>query len=533
MRIRVRNVVLTLGALAGLAGLARADVKPHPLFADGAVLQREIAVPVWGTADDGEKVTVKIQDQAASTEAKDGKWLVRLKPLKAGGPFTLTIAGKNTIELKDVLVGEVWVCSGQSNMAMTMNRTYEADKAIAGSKDPMLRLFSVPGKVSDEPLRDFNAKGFPLQARQAWKAAEPGSVRNFSAVGYYFGRDLRKALGVPVGLINSSVGGTPAEAWTSRQALESNPEFKSVFAADAQMLKNYPMVLEHYETALTKYKEEAAEAKKKGEEPKQAPRRPLGPNATGRPAVLYNGMIAPLQPYAIRGAIWYQGEGNAGRAYQYQSLFSSMIKSWRDEWNQGEFPFLFVQLAPFMKIQEEPGESAWAELRESQLKTSQTVPRTAMAVITDVGEESDIHPKHKAEVGERLGQAARALVYGEKIVGSGPEFTKLEVKGDKAILHFKNVGAGLVAKDGPLKGFTIARKDRVFHNADAEIDGDTVVVHSEKVSEPVAVRFGWSNFPVVNLWNKDGLPATPFRSDDFPMSTVPKPRGATPRRAAR
>jgi sialate O-acetylesterase len=505
--------------------VATADVRPHPLFADNMVLQRGKPVPVWGTADDGERVTVKIQEQEAQTTARDGKWMVRLKELKAGGPYTLTIAGKTTCVISNVLVGEVWVCSGQSNMAMTLSRCADAERVIAASKDPMLRLITVPQKTSDTPLGGMSTEGPPLRSGQGgWKEAGPATVGSFSGVGYFFGRDLREALGVPVGLINSSVGGTPAEAWTSREGLASDPSLKDIFTRDAELLAAYPTAMARFPAELEAHKRAVAEAKKNGSPLPWAPRAPYGRNSTGRPSVLYNGMIAPLAPLAIRGFLWYQGEGNASRAYQYQLLLTTLIKSWRDTWGQGNLPFLIVQLAPFQKIETKPSESAWAELREAQLKTSQTVSNTALAVITDVGEEDDVHPRRKAPVGARLALAARALAYGERIESSGPVFTRMDVAGNKAVLHFDHAGDGLVAKDGPLKGFTIAGADRRFGIAEAEIEGDTVVVHSDQVEHPLAVRYGWANYPLGNLWNKQDLPASPFRTDVFPLTTLPHPR---------
>ena len=516
---------LGLATLLALPGPASADVKPHVLFTDGAVLQRGIAVPVWGTADDGEKVTVKIQDQEVSTKARDGKWMVKLAELKAGGPFTLAIEGKNKVEVADVLVGEVWVCSGQSNMEWTLEKAAEFEAAKAKSDDPMLRLYTVAKAVSDEPLATLDRKESPGQ--RAWLSSDAESAAKFSAVGYFFGRDLRKALDVPVGLIHSSWGGTAAEAWTSRKTLESNPDFKGLLDDYERALARYPQALEKYEADRAAYREKAAQAKAEGKAAPSAPRPPVGPKSP-HPAGLYNAMLAPLQPYAIRGAIWYQGEANAGRAYQYRTLFPAMIQDWRQTWGQGDFPFLLVQLAPYRKIVDQPVESDWAELREAQLMATHTLPKVGMAVITDVGEEDDIHPKKKEPVGSRLALAARSIAYGEEIVGTGPEYIGNSVKGDRVTLRFKNVGQGLVAKDGPLKGFAVAGEDRKFVNADAEIEGDAVVVHSDKVSNPVAVRFGWANFPVVNLWNKEGLPATPFRTDDFPMITQPRPRRAQP-----
>ena len=517
-----RALTATSLALASLLigpTLASADVKPHVLFTDGAVLQRDMPVPVWGTADDGEKVTVKFQGQEVGTTAQGGKWMVKLAALKASGePSTLTIEGKNKVEVADVLVGEVWICSGQSNMEWPLSKAANAEEAASKAADPMLRLYSVPRAVADEPLDTIKRNESPGQ--RAWLSSDPDSAAKFSAVGYFFGRDLRKALGVPVGLIHASWGGTAAETWTSRKTLESNPALKVLLDDYQKILERYPAAREKFRADQASHSERVAQAKAAGKTPPTAPRVPTGPN-TPHVAALYNGMIAPLVPYAIRGAIWYQGEANAGKAHQYRTLFAAMIRDWRENWGQGDFTFLAVQLAPYMKIVDAPTESAWAELREAQLMATHVLPKVGMAVITDVGEENDIHPKKKEPVGARLALAARVIAYGEDIVGNGPEYIGNSVKGDRVTLRFKNVGQGLVARDGPLKGFTIAGEDRKFTNAEAEIEGDAVVVHSDKVEKPVAVRFGWANYPVVNLWNKEGLPATPFRTDDFPMMTDP------------
>jgi len=451
---------------------ARADVQPNALFSSGAVLQQGMSVPVWGTASEGEKVTVSFEGQRVSTVARGGKWMVRLKPLRAGGPFQMIISGENEIRLGDIYVGEVWVCSGQSNMQMPLEQTENADQVIAASKDPMLRLFTVPNIAADEPAAAVNA---------VWRECGPEAVAKFSAVGYFFGRDLRRALKVPIGLIDSSWGGTAAQAWTSPSALAASPEFRGMLPDPSNP----------------------------GE----------GPHRGG---VLFNGMIAPLLPYAIRGAIWYQGESNAGAAYQYRTLFPTMIRSWREAWGQGDFPFLFVQLAPWQPTPTNPAEGTWPELREAQLLTAKTCPNTAMVVITDCGDEKDIHPKRKEPVGVRLAIAARAIAYGEKIEYSGPIYKSMIVKGDRVILYFDHVGSGLVAKGGELKGFTIAGEDRVFHPARASIYGSSVIVSSPEVARPVAVRYGWQNYPIVNLYNREGLPASPFRTDDFPMVTKPR-----------
>jgi len=479
---------------------ARADVKLPSLVSDGMVLQQGMAVPLWGWADEGESVTVVFQNQKVTATAKDGKWMVRLKPLKAGGPFTLTVSGKNKIELKNVLVGEVWICGGQSNMGWRLNQSDNAEAEIAAAKYPMIRLFTVPRAELDAPVTDV---------KSGWKECSPESAATFSAVGYYFGRDLHKARNVPIGLINNAVGGSPAESWTSAGVLNNDAEYKE-FAAD------YPKRMEKYEKAMEKYKEDAEKAKA---ENKPAPRAPGKP---WMPSGLYNGMLSPLAPYAIKGAIWYQGESNATRAYQYRRLFPTMIRDWRALWRQGDFPFLFVQLAAFGPNSQKLGESDWAELREAQLMTLSASPKTGMALAIDVGTYDDIHPRKKEPVGVRLALTARALVYGEKIVHSGPVYQSLKVEGDKAILSFKHTGGGLEARGGELKGFIIAGADKVWREAKAEIKGDRVIVSSPEALKPVAVRYAWAKYPECNLYNKEGLPATPFRTDDWPGVTQSK-----------
>ncbi|MEX0713705.1 MAG: sialate O-acetylesterase [Pirellulales bacterium] len=467
----VRSIAALLAAAVFFSGSASlAAVKPHNLFTPGAVLQRGREVPVWGTAAEGEKVTVRFQGQELSTEAKDGRWRVTLQPLEAGGPFDLVISGENTVEIKDVLVGEVWIASGQSNMQWAVSQSAEPEQTIAESANPMIRLFTVPRRATAEPQTEVEA---------AWAQCGPETVPGFSAVAYAFGRDLQKHLNVPVGLISTNYGGTPAEAWTSRAKLDGHPDLKCAFGS--QPATDHP----------------------------------------SSPAGLYNAMIHPLLPYAIQGAIWYQGESNASRAWQYRTLFPAMIQDWRTAWGQGDFTFLTVQLAPFTAIVDEPGESDWAELREAQLLSTQVLVNAGMVVITDLGAEQDIHPKQKAPVGARLALAARALAYGEPIEHSGPVYSGMEIKGDRVVLSFTHLGGGLVAKDGPLAGFTVAGKDRKFVKAYAEIDGGHIVVHSPQVPQPVAVRFGWANYPVVNLWNAAGLPAIPFRTDVFPGKTQP------------
>ena len=392
--------ILICAAMALVFATACAAVQPNPLFSDGAVLQRGIEVPVWGTANNGEKVTVSFRKQTVSTVAQNGKWMVKLQPLKAGGPFTMKI---NSLEIKNILVGEVWICSGQSNMEWALNQADNGSEAVAASADPMLRLFHVDHHLSKKPLDLAPATG--------WLESSPSSTGGFSAIGYFFGKYLRQSLKVPVGLIESSWGGTLAEACDSRDALLAHPEFHQMLVISDEAVND---------------------------------------GRTDRACQLFNGMIAPLVPYAIRGAIWYQGESNVGRGHEYQTLFPTMIGSWRDAWGQGNFPFLFVQIAPYLPIVTEPRESPEAELREAQFLTSLTCPNTAMTVVTDYGNPGDIHPRVKEPVGQRLALAAQGLAYGKRVVYSGPVYKSMKVKADQAILSFDSIGRGLVAKGGEL-----------------------------------------------------------------------------------
>jgi sialate O-acetylesterase len=477
---------LGLALLTALVTSVRADVRLPALFSDNMVLQQGTRVNVWGWADDGEEVQVTFRGKTARTKARDGRWMVELSRFKAGGPDTLVVEGRNRVELKNVLVGEVWVCSGQSNMEWPLKSADEGSNAIAASDNSQLRLFHVPKTRAAEPANDVKA---------GWKAAGPESTPDFSAVAYYFGRDLQKALKVPVGLIETCWGGTPAEDWVSKRVLQANPAYKK----------------DILDTALNSASSAGATNKNS---------RPL-------PTELYNGMISPLIPYSIKGAIWYQGESNAGRARQYRTLFPDMIKNWRQDWEQGDFTFIAVQLAPYDKVKKreiaaitaKPEDSDWAELREAQLLTTKALPKVGMAVITDVGEKDNIHPRKKEPVGGRLALAAQGIAYRENIEYSGPIYRSMRIKGQKVILSFDH-GDGLQARGGELTGFAICGPDKNFVWAKAAIEGDKVVVSSPEVSKPVAVRYGWSDFPVLNLWNKAGLPASPFRTDDFPMITA-------------
>jgi sialate O-acetylesterase len=507
--------ILSLVLLLVSAGTVCADVKLPAVIGDNMVLQRGMEVPIWGWAEPGEMVHVNGSWRNlwwCRAADKDGKWMVRIDPpAKAGGPYEMTVRGKNTITIKNVLVGEVWVCSGQSNMQWSVRQSANVEQEIAAADYLNIRLFAVERKPAEQPQSDCVG---------SWTLCSPQTVAGFSAVAYYFGRELHKELNVPVGLIHTSWGGTPAEAWTSKKTLELDPDFEPILKRYADVIAKYPEAKSEYEQKLKEWEKAVAGAKAEGKQPPQRPHPPRGPGHKNNPSELYNAMIAPLIPYGIGGAIWYQGESNVGRAYQYRKLLPAMIQNWRDDWGQGDFPFLFVQLANFMAVNPEPVESAWAELREAQLMTL-ALPKTGMAVIIDIGEANDIHPKNKQDVGKRLALWALAGSYGKKLVYCGPVYKSMRVEGNKIVLHFDHVGGGLVAGGGELlKGFAIAGADRKFAWADAKIDGDAVVVSCDKVTKPVAVRYAWADNPVCNLYNKEGLPASPFRTDGWPGITV-------------
>jgi sialate O-acetylesterase len=503
-------ILLCFGSNGGF-DLLRADVRLPGLFSDHLVLQQQMRIPVWGWADPDEQVTVTFRGRKTSTVAgADGRWSVRLPRQRAGGPYSLEVTGRNRIELTDVMVGEVWICSGQSNMEWPVHRSFEPDAAIANSANAQVRLFTVPKLKAEAPVDDV--KG-------SWKECGPETVRDFSAVAYFFGRALQEARGVPVGLIHTSWGGSPAEVWIREELLAAHPGYKR------DILDPFPELARRHQEEIDRWERENEALKQQGKKAERP--RPWG---IWKPAELFNGMIAPLIPYAIRGAIWYQGESNAGRAWQYRTLFPDMIQNWRVDWGQGAFPFLAVQLAPWDRnrnrapeiIASEIGDSDWAELREAQLLATRALPKVGMVVITDVGDKDDIHPARKQPVGERLALLARSIAYGEKIVASGPVFRRLKIRRDQAIVEFDHTGGGLESRGGQLRGFTLAGEDQKFLPARAEIDGDRVVVSTPLVPDPVAVRYGWADYPIVNLFNREGLPASPFRTDDFRMITAPK-----------
>jgi sialate O-acetylesterase len=623
-----------------------AQVKLPRLISNGMVLQRDADVKIWGWAAPGEAVAVEFRDNTYRTTATEsGEWEITITPVTAGGPHSMTIRASNTIMLDDIYFGEVWICSGQSNMELPMSMVSPLyQEEINQAHYPLIRHFAVPQKYNfNEPLKDLDGG--------SWKLATPTSVNDFSAVAFFFARELHQKYNIPIGLINTSLGGSPAESWMSEQALEQFPEhlreaqrFKdasliqrieqqdrqridawykqadqndagyqstpwhhpgintrnwsnitvpgywadgalgpvngvvwyrkdftiranaagkaaklnlgNIVDADSVFINGVFVATTSYQYPPRRYEIPAGLLKKgknnitirvinntgrggfvpdKDYEIITADNRidlrgqwkyksgttmePLAPQTFIRwkPLGLYNAMLFPLLNYHIRGVIWYQGESNTGRPKEYAELFPAMIQDWRNSWNQGDFPFLYVQLANFMPARSEPSESNWAMLRESQLKTL-SVPNTAMAVTIDIGEWNDIHPLNKKDVGVRLALAAQKVAcHDEQVVASGPIYKDIIIEGNKALITFHSTGSGLMAKgDRQLKGFAVAGKDGRFVWAQARIENNRVVVWSDKVSEPVAVRYAWADNPHdANLYNVEGLPASPFRTDTF------------------
>lgn len=508
----IRPLIVIVSLILPAAG-AWAEVRLPAVISDRMVLQQGIENPVWGWADAGEQVTVSIADQKLTATPDDaGKWMVKLKPLQATGePATLTIEGKNKLVVNDVLVGEVWVCSGQSNMEWSVNSGSASEEEKASADYPQMRMFTVQKAVVGKPAQELKGE---------WVICTPQTVGGFSAVAYFFGKELHKQLGQPVGLIHTSWGGTPAESWTERSALEADADLKPIVERWEQQLADFEKQVEALPQQLAEWKTAAAAAEAAGRPIPNPPSFPQDPRSHAwRPAGLYNAMIAPLVPYGIKGAIWYQGESNAGRAYQYRKLLPAMVATWRKAWGQGDFPFGIVQLANFTPRNTEPVESDWAELREAQAMTA-AQPNNGLAVTIDIGDAADIHPRNKEDVGKRLAAWALSTTYGKEIAGSGPVFESMQVEGNVIRLKFAHTHGGLEARGGPLKGFAVAGEDRKWVWADAKIEGEEVVVTSAHASQPVAVRYAWSNNPECNLYNNAGLPAVPFRTDDWPGVTV-------------
>jgi len=494
-----------------------ADVSLNNMFGDHMVLQQGIRNKVWGKADPREVITVTFDSQTHSTTAgADGMWSVFLNPVtEYGGPHTLTVKGKNTVTFNDVLIGEVWVCAGQSNMQWAINNTNDADLEKASAKLPMIRLISVPQVGTQEPQSNFNGK---------WAVCTPETVANFSAVGYLFGRQLHQTLGVPVGLINNAWGGSTAEAWVKRDTLKANEKLKPLHDRWTKMEANYEAAKADFEAKMVQWKAASEKAKADGKPTPGQPGNPDGQmKGNSRPGNIHSGVLTPSIGYGIRGAIWYQGESNADRAYEYRELFPLMIKSWREEWGLGDFPFYWVQLADYKGEKTEPSESDWAELREAQTMTLQSLPNTGEAVIIDIGEGKDIHPKNKQDVAKRLARWALAETY--KIPGiacKSPLYKSMETKDAKIVLAFDNITGGWRPFDiNEARGFTIAGADKKFVPAKATLLPDgRIEVGSDAVANPVAVRYAWADNPVCNMYSGVGLPLTPFRTDEFPGVTA-------------
>jgi sialate O-acetylesterase len=517
----LRQLIILCELLALPAVAAHAEIALPALISDGMVLQQGVKARLWGTASPGEQVTVSYGAQRGRAVADpSGRWSLNLGPLAAGGPLPLLFSGENQITLHDVLVGEVWVCSGQSNMGMTVGPTappyYTGVTAYAeevrSASYPMLRLFTVGRAVASKPQRDVHG---------VWTAARPETVNAFSAVGYFFGRELLRTLKVPVGIICAAQGSTTAETWMSRAALESDAEFGSLLEAESRLLATYPGGVADFERRFAQWKQDSATAAEEGTPIPPAPLVPPDPRqSSDRPAVLFNGMIAPLTSYSIKGVIWYQGESNTDRPMQYRKLFPTLIRDWRRAWGQGDFPFLYVQLTSW-GIQY--FQLRFPELREAQAMAL-SLPRTAMAITTDIGDGTDGHPRNKQDIGYRLGLAAQAVAYGRDVIYEGPTFDSLSIEGDTAHVRFRNARGGMIAKNWPpgsRSGFELAGADRRFVEAEARIDGDLVHVRSNLVPQPVAVRFNWKDQPWYHLYNAAGLPAPPFRTDAWNEPSMP------------
>jgi sialate O-acetylesterase len=491
-------------AVVFAAGL-RADVTPAAPFQDHAVLQRDKPLPVWGRAEPGERVTVVFKGRTVgTTTGADGHWMVYLEPVEAcAEPAELTITGKNTVTLRDVLVGEVWLASGQSNMEWPVARSADAEKEIAGARYPLIREFNAARTSVMEPAHTVGGR---------WTVCTPETAGEFSAVAYHFARSLHRRLGVPVGIVNSTWGGTAIEAWLDRFTLQGTAAWPAIDARWQEGLAEFEerKVNHPLEMAAWREAEEKARATKTPN-PLPRPRAPVGPGTPYAPAGLFNGMIAPLQPFALRGAIWYQGESNWHRPAEYAGLFPAMIRAWRAQWGTDDLPFYFVQLAGY-QVPDDPSGRGWAWLREAQT-AALALPATGMAVAIDIGDPKDIHPRNKQEVGRRLALLARTGVYELPGDAHGPVFASVQREGAALRVQFRHVTDGLTAEKKPPQALEIASADRKFYPATGRIERDTLIVSAPEVREPVAVRYAWSNHPEANLFGGNGLPVAPFRSD--------------------
>jgi sialate O-acetylesterase len=513
------NLKLTLlSILVLLSSLqAAADVRLPDVIGSSMVLQQKQTVQVWGWAEPGEAVTVTFSDLKRTVIAGvDGKWRIELGKFAANAtPQTMTIAGRNTIELKDILIGEVWLVAGQSNMQWRLPESTDGEAATAAAHHPNIRLFNVSREVA------FKKRQGKLGE---WMACTPDSAKEFSAAGYYFGVELEKALRVPVGLINSSYGGSQAEAWTPVEYLNASPDLKQTVERTKIWDEERPRVREQYAEAIRKWREEADKARAAGARPSPSPSVPDALREYRIASSIYDGMIEPLMPFAIRGAVWYQGESNEARAEQYGILLPVMIKAWRERWGAGDFPFGIIQLPNYRQPKPEPEESAWSFIREVQRRTAGNTKNAGLIVTIDIGVANDIHPKNKLDVGKRMAVWALRDAYGHKVLGA-PVVVRADAKEGKVVLTFGEVGSGLRIKNGDkLEEFAIAGDDKKWYWAEAKIVGkNRIEVSSSKVSDPKAVRYAFNSNPRnPNLTNDSGLPASQFRTDDWPDPTAGK-----------
>ncbi len=480
-----------------------ADVRLPNVFSDHMVLQQGKENKIWGTAAAGEKVSISIAGKSTDTKADDkGNWSAKLPLLPVGGPHKLRVAGSSVVELSDVLVGEVWICSGQSNMEWTVAASNNADLERLAANYPNIRMINFPHVGTQEPVWSYDER--------KWMVCSPATVSGFSAVGYFFARQLHQSTNVPIGMINNAWGGSSCEAWVNRDVLKAKPRYEGLLARWAGMEEKF---------AVLGAKQDRNEAENKDLSGLQGQMR-----GNARPGNIYNGVLKSHIGYGIQGAIWYQGESNAGRAYQYRDLFPEMITNWRNEWGQGDFPFYWVQLADFQAEKTKPDDSDWSELREAQTMAMDKLPNSGQAVIIDIGEGKDIHPKNKVDVGMRLARWALAKQYNQTIDFQSPRYESMEKAESGIVLKFAN--RGKVWRPFDVKepiGFTIAGEDKKFFNADAKILEDgRIQVSSASVPNPVAVRYAWAQNPICNMFADNGLPLTPFRTDDWPGVTLGK-----------
>ncbi|XZE44719.1 sialate O-acetylesterase [Pirellulaceae bacterium SH467] len=498
MRIRFL-LTAALASLSSMASSVQAEIKLPNIFSDHMVLQQGQENKIWGKGEPGETVTITLGDKKVTCKADSkGDWSAMLPAMGLGEPLVLKVAGSSTIEAKDVLIGEVWICSGQSNMQWSVNASNDPDLEKLSAKYPKIRMINFPQKGTQEAIWSHDDR--------KWMVTTPESVGSFSAVGYFFARQLHQTTDVPIGMINNAWGGSACEAWVNRSVLSAE----------------FPKLVDRWKGMEDEFAKLNSKADRNDQENKRLG--DLGRQMSGnaRPGNIYNGVLKSHLGYGIKGAIWYQGESNAGRAYQYRELFPRMIKNWRDEWGQGDFPFYWVQLADFQAEAKEPGDSDWAELREAQTMAMDKVPNSGQAVIIDIGEGKDIHPTNKEDVGKRLARWALAKQYGIQIDYQSPRYDSMAVEGDKAIVSFKHVGSGWRPFDvNEVIGFTVAGEDKKFYNATAKILKDgRIEVSAPEVKTPVSVRYAWATNPVCNLFSKNGLPVTPFRTDDWPGVTM-------------